>query len=401
MTFFPGREILRRRADIGLIAVFFMLLWLPFADAFLHLDHAAAPNENRVPAKFPTFQATLKGTGKFLAGLEAFFNDSFGFRRQLVRWRQVWYWKFFHDIQAGSNTTVLVGKGDWLFFSELRTVNDIIGVMPLTPAELEGWRALFTGRRDWLRERGIRYLFVVPPDKQSVYPERMPDWLIARRRHPQRLEQFLDYMRTHSDVPILDLRETLLDAKKHADVYFHTDTHWNSRGAFAAYRRIVQEVTALGIPSTPLEADAFQETWTPGRTGDLAQMMGLESLIKEMANSAFSPKPTLPPLHLRTDKDLIRKKWVPNTEPRVAQNPGANGRIVMFHDSYTQYLFEFLGRTYGRVVFVWQQHWNKQFIEREKPDIVIDEMLERAMIFQSPEDLRKLDEEPDAPAIGD
>ena len=393
MTLFPSREILRRRADIGLIAVFFALLWLPIADTFLHLDRAPAPHENRLPAKFPKYQPTLEGTGMFLTGIEAFFNDTFGFRRQLVRWEQNWHWKLFHDTQAGGNTSVLVGKDDWLFFSKPRTVNNIIGAMPFTPAELEGWRTLLTGRRDWLRERGIRYLFVVPPDKQSIYPEHMPDWLFARKRHPQRLDQFMDYMREHSDVPILDLRETLLDAKKHAEVYFHTDTHWNTRGAFAAYRRIVQEVTTLGIPATPLQSDAFEEILTAGRTGDLAEMMGRERLITEKSNPVFNAKPGVPPYELRTDANLIRKKWLPNNEPHVTKNPAANGRIVMFHDSYTQYLFEFLGRTYGRVVFVWQPQWDKQFIEKEKPELVIDEILERLMIFQDPEYLRTNDEQ--------
>jgi hypothetical protein len=73
----------------------------------------------------------------------------------------------------------------------------------------------------------------------------------------------------------------------------------------------------------------------------------------------------------------------------------------MFHDSYAQYYFEFFGRTYGRVVFVWQHHWDKPFIERERPDIVIDAMLERTMIFQDPEELRKRDEEPDAPPVAE
>ncbi len=394
MTLFPSAEILRRRADIGLIAVFFILVWLPCADTFLHLDRAAATQENRLPATFPKFHPSLAGIGKFLAGTEAYFADHFGFRRQLVRWQQRWQWKIFRDAQGGGNArSVLAGKGDWLFFAEPRTVNDIIGAMRFTAAELEGWRTLLTGRRDWLRERGIRYLLVIPPDKQSIYPEHLPDWLADRTGPPQRLDQFLGYMRAHSDVPILDLRATLLDAKKSGDIYLHTDTHWNARGAFAAYRRIVQEIASLGLPSTPLDAEAFDiSIAAKGPAGDLAQMMGQEGSLPEKNTPSFSPKPSLPPTRLRMEPDLVPKKWTPGTEPRVIENPATRGKMVMFHDSFAQHLFLFLGQNFGRIVFVWQPHWNKPVIEREKPDIVVDDILQRVLIFLNPEDARKDDE---------
>ena len=41
---------------------------------------------------------------------------------------------------------------------------------------------------------------------------------------------------------------------------------------------------------------------------------------------------------------------------------------------------------------VWQPYWDKPVIEREKPDIVIDEILQRVLIFLDPEDARKNDE---------
>lgn len=398
MTLLPSADILRRRADVALIAVFFVLVWLPSAETFLHIDHTVAPQENRLPATFPKFQPSLAGIGKYLAGLETYFGDHFGYRRQLVRWQQRWQWKLFRDAKGTGAVTVLAGKGDWLFFAEPRTVNDYIGAIPFTAAELESWRTLLTGRRDWLRERGIRYLLVIPADKQSVYPEYLPDWLSSRIGPPQRLDQLLDHMRKHGDVPILDLRATMLEAKKLGEIYLHTDTHWNALGAFAAYRRIVQEVSALGLPSTPLDSDAFDHTVAAtGPTGDLAEMLGQAGLLLERNTPKISLKPSLPRAAIRMEPDLIPRKWPPGTEPRVTENPSAKGKMVMFHDSYAQHLFQFLGQNYGRIVFVWQAHWDKPVIEREKPDIVIDEILQRVLIFLDPEDVRAEDEGVEAP----
>lgn len=397
MTLFPSHEILKRRAEIGLIITFFIFLWLPAADTFLHLDQAASPNENRMLAACPAFDPTLKGTREFVAGVEAYFNDHFGFRRQLVRWEQSWKWKFFHDALLAN---VIIGKADWLYYSDGRMVDDFSGTRPFSEADLKAWHTLLTGRRDWLRQRGIRYLFIVPPDKQSIYPEHLPAWLIARGKPPQRLDQFVIYMRAHGDVPILDLRDALLDAKKLGRIYLRTDTHWNDPGALAAYRRITIELASLGVPAAPLDIAAFRETVADAQGGDLARMLGQENSLTEKAKSVLVPQ-SLVPIPTRVDFKLIAKKWIPSTEPRVSENPGATGKIVMFHDSFATALQTFFALGFNRVVYVWQQNWDKGFIEKEKPDIVIDEMLERFLIFRDPMKLMTNDEQRDVQVFGD
>ena len=397
MTLFPSAEILRRRADIALIAAFFLLVWLPCADTFLRFDRAPLPNENRPLATFPVREPGMAGLGHFAAGIEKYFADHFGFRNQLVRWEQRWRWKIFRHAPF---INVLKGKGDWLFFSDGQMVNDITGARPFTEAELEGWRTLLTGRRDWLRQRGIRYLFVVPPDKQSIYPEHLPDWLIARAKKPQRLDQFLAHMRAHSDVPVLDLRDALLDAKRNADVYLHTDSHWNERGAFVAAQRIVQELESRGMTLRGPERNSYREVVSNNPGGDLAKMLGQQDRMTENAAPLLVPQPPLADPVFRMDATLIPKEWVPGTEPLVAENPRATGKVVMFRDSFAITMGKFFSQSFGRTVYVWQQNWDKPFIERERPDLVIDSMLERIMTFRNPEQLRKADDTPNATVVG-
>ena len=398
MKLFPSREIQKRRADIALIALFFAIIWLPTADSFLHLDHAASPNENRPPTAFPAFQPTFNGTREFLAGFEGWFGDHFGWRRQLVRWERRLKWSLFRDARIAH---VLVGKEGWLYFSDGRTVDDISGSRPFSASDLEEWLSLLTGRRDWLKERGIRYLFVVPPDKQTIYPEHLPDWLIARARSPRRIDQLLAHIRAHSDVPILDLRETLLDAKKLGQVYHRTDTHWNDRGAFAAYLRIVSEVTSLGVATARLDAGAFSETVISSPGGDLASMLGQEAYLIERDKPTLAPRPPLEALAVYSDPKLIMKTWIPGTGPLVSYNPAATAKLMLFRDSFTIALSKFLGFSFGRVVYVWQQNWDKRIIEIEMPDIVVDEMLERFIINRDPREMRKGDDQLDVQLFGD
>ncbi|MEI9865253.1 MAG: hypothetical protein WDN00_12025 [Limisphaerales bacterium] len=42
-------------------------------------------------------------------------------------------------------------------------------------------RCCWKKRRDWLAKRGIAYLFVVAPDKHSIYPEELPGWAVKVR----------------------------------------------------------------------------------------------------------------------------------------------------------------------------------------------------------------------------
>lgn len=387
---------LQRRANIGLIAAFFVFLCLPTVDSFLRLDRAAAINENRALAEFPAFHANLDGLGKYLSGLESYFNDHFGFRKRLVRWDQHWKRQIF---RVSKYNNALVGKDGWLFYTAGLMIDDVMGNRPFSESELEDWRQLLTHRRDWLAARGIRYLFVIPPDKHTIYPECLPEWLAGAARPPQRIEQFVNYMKAHSDLPIVDLRPALMDAKKDFRLYFQTDTHWNYMGGYFAYRRIMEELASLGLPVRPLDLSAFEVSTADLPAGDLARTLGQENSRTDPGVAILNPKPPLDPVLSRADPSLLERKWIPGTEPQVTENPKKTGKLLIFRDSFAWNLMPYLGHHFGRVVYLWQTNWNKGFIESEKPDVVIDEMLERFVITRNPAELRAADEAPDSQLV--
>lgn len=398
MTLFPSSEILRRRADIGLIVAFFVFLWLPTADTFLHLDPTPTMQENRAPATFPKFKPDLAAVHDFMTGMEAYFGDHFGFRNRLVTWEHHWKWQIFRTSKINY---VLLGKSGWLFFSGGLMVDDVMGNRPFSERELEAWRDLIQGRRDWLAQRGIRYLFVIPPDKHTIYPEELPDWLSAAAKPPRRLDQFMAYMKANGDLPVLDLRPPLLEAKKTSRIYHQTDTHWNEMGAYVAYRSIVEHVAALGLDVKPVDLSAFQISTSDWASGDLARMLGQEDSMREKDHVFVVPRPPLPVLTSPVDTTLLIKNWVPGDEPRLSKNPAVGGKLVMFRDSFTINLSQFLGYSFGRIAYIWQQNWDKRIIESEKPDIVVDEMLERFLIVRDPLELKKADEQPEAQIFAD
>ena len=73
----------------------------------------------------------------------------------------------------------------------------------------------------------------------STYPEYLPP---HARRVGRRTR--LDELLAHVDgsAPVIDVREDLWRAKRIQPVYFKTDSHWSSTGAYLAYRKTMTRI---------------------------------------------------------------------------------------------------------------------------------------------------------------
>jgi hypothetical protein len=214
-----------------------------------------------------------------------------------------------------------------------------------------------------------------------VYAEDVPPG-IARVGDVSRADQLFT---TLQDLGVaIDVRPPLFDAKTRERIYQKTDTHWNDRGAFVAYQRIVAAVRAR-VPRTPPawsreDFDAV-EAVVPGM--DLAGMMGLTRALSE------------------TDLRLVPRR---PRRARVIEPPGAaptaeEGRLVteiddpslpraaIFRDSFVSRLVPFLSEHFSRAVYLWQNDFDADVVAREHPDVVIQEIVGRHLynFIPSPE----------------
>jgi hypothetical protein len=270
---------------------------------------------------------------------------------------------------------VMVGRNGWLYFQDEQSLEDIRRTSSFTMKQLEAWKNLLEKRRNWLAQRGIHYVFVVPPDKHNIYPESLPAWIKAVGK-TTRLDQFMDYMKKNSTVPVLDLRKPLLEAKKTGTPYFLTDTHWNEYGGFIGYRELMHSLSAQMPGIKPLPMDAFDITTNRGAGGNLAAILARSKSVIEKYDVAFSPRPSLPQLSLQ--KNRGGKQTLSST------NPKATGKAVVFRDSFSEAWAPFIGYHFNEVIYCWQYKWNVALIEKEKPNVVIDELLEHYFYQQDP-----------------
>src|SRR5215472_11171889 len=188
----------RQKLEVALIAMFIAVIGLPLAGKLLPVEGAFALTENRRPAPLPTVQIGGPGWGysivSFPRRFERYWNDSFAFRWYLIRAHSL----VKLALGVSPSPKALVGRDGYLFYAGEQSVDYFRGVKPFTERDIVRWRADLEDRRAWLAARGIRYLVVVAPNKETIYPEFMPP---ALRPVPPdtRLDQLLSDLKSHSD----------------------------------------------------------------------------------------------------------------------------------------------------------------------------------------------------------
>jgi hypothetical protein len=313
-----------------------------------------------------------QGLQFFHRNFEHYWNDAFGFRPTLVRaWNALAV-----ALGVSPSEQVVIGKAGWWFVGDhYHAVEYQRAARPFTPEELEGWRRVLEARRAWLAERGIAYVFVVAPDKGSVYQQYLPAAL-NRVGVLTRLEQLIRHLAEHSDLRIVDVRTALQGMAERERVFEPLDSHWNDLGAWVAYAAIAER-----LHMQPASLDGFERRRVPGRGNDLALLLSLGDLLPA---SRLALVPRL----------LRRARWLPSETVLPLGSQGvyiseiddALPRAVVFQDSFGHALRPFLSEHFQRAFYSWQVLFDPAVVERERPSVVVQEMVERSLMEDFPPD---------------
>ncbi len=359
---------MHRRAYIALVSAFLLAISLPLAANLSGLDGADGVAENREPAAFPTLDGTWPELLDYPAGLGRWFDDHFGFRSDLVRWDAEG--RLF-GFDTSPSTAVLRGKDGWLFYADDGATEDVAGLPALDADGIDNWKTTILAERDWLRRLGTAFVFTIPPDKHVIYPEELPEDVL-QAGPSSRTDQVL---RALADSGIaLDLRPSLLDAKKRERVFHLTDTHWNDRGALVAYQAIIGAVRQQ-VPSVPpaWSRSDFEAVSHETRGRDLAGMLGLTRVLRE------EDLALLPRRH-RQARVIEPEGAEPSAEEGVLITEIAGStlpRALIIRDSFASALAPFLSEHFSRAVYVWQKDFDATTVREEHPDVVIHEIVGR------------------------
>lgn len=362
----------RRASDSSLIGAFLAVLALVPIVAFTRGTQSSdVEREFRRLAPLPTKPKDVAEAFEWPRAFEAWYRDHFGFRATLIRWHNV---AKLEGFEVSPTSEIVTGPEHWLFTTRDNAVGVYRGADPLSQRELELWTRILEDRGAWCAERGIAYVFAIAPNKETIYPERWParlDVIGATRR-----EQLVEFVRQSSDFPLLDLTAALRAAKRDfapRPVYFPLGTHWNDRGALYAAEALLSRAHELVSRVAPIELADFRFEPTEFQDDSWAGRLYMDDLLRhENVELAFEPR-QFP----RAYWDDLRERRVVDVTTEHAQTHLP--RAVVFHDSMGEKLRPLLAEHFSRATFRWVSNFDTELIEVEKPDVVIQVFVERAL----------------------
>lgn len=250
-----------------------------------------------------------------------------------------------------------VGKEGWLFLSNdtNRVMEQITGTYNLAGSFDVLWKEVFKFRKKKLDALGVKYTFLIAPNKECVYEQFLPPGLSLSDKRP--VSRVLEQATGHVEViyPLHELRELAGSV----DVFPKGDTHWNLLGALAAYRLFVSKIGVHPVQDSEIEFYTDSQ-------GDLSSKIGQST---EYVRGRIR----------RPNYKVVFDNRVPNTGNRKTfENRDLSlPSCVMFRDSFGSILLDVLAQTFSRFTAVWQANIDYEIVEEFRPDFVLSEQAER------------------------
>ena len=268
--------LLQKVDSILLIGLFTLGIFLPLIDNVFDINPSPQLAEIRLLAEKPIFRWEWRTIKDYPDEFDNYYRDHLGFRDSLIR---CYNWIHVKWVRTSPIYRVVLGKDDWLFL-EGTTIDYYRGTYPFTMTKIARIARILEERRTWLAEHDIPLLYAFTPIKSSIYPEYIPPSINRVNEHTP-LDHLIMYLKKYSELEFIDLRGTLLK-EKNGEILFHkTGSHWNSYGAYLAYREIITHLSSRYSELKPLqETDlTFKRETVNGY--DLAVMLGLKDVLRE------------------------------------------------------------------------------------------------------------------------
>ena len=313
---------------------------------FLVPDRGFSQKENRVLASRPAISVSQLTSGKFADGYETYVNDQFFLRDWWIILRATAQRILGNTEENG----VFLGKNGYLMEDFTapsqerlnRTVNAMID---------------FAARHSDLSQYAL-----IAPNAVNILSDKLPALAAATDQNP-----YLDATAAaleKAGVTFVDVRDTLSQHKDDG-IYYHTDHHWTTQGAYFAYMQLAK---VLGIDSSSISYDKLPVSMS--FQGTLSAKSGFRASEKEEMD-VFLPRDDSVPSSVvnyvdeqkktasfyDTSKLETRDKYAMffngNHGKVVITTPTEENRtLLVIKDSYANSLIPFLAPYYRKIVMV-------------------------------------------------
>jgi hypothetical protein len=351
------------------VVIFLLVSTLNFWVPALGIKDAESVEIKPIPIQ-PAFSWMYRRT--FSGEFENYFVNSFAIRHRLLRTDRQMRVELFGEHYFDG---VYIGEDNWLFLNNLKTSRDCQNVGSFPKHELKRQLRILKQVDQYLEEEGVEFVLAVTPSKCKIYPEHSQPWA-PEFSEGSRVDQYIAYFEENSDIPVIDFRPALLEAKQEHQVYFKTDPHWNYYGIYAGYKEIVRALLPDVREDEFIPLSITRSEITPNWKGSLGRFLGFSDTYTEDYER----------LYFETEAEI----WTAKEDIFVVDNPNATHdmTVIIFHDSFYEYDFpkHLLAAHFKRVIYYSLNHgwvWEPRvgavadLVRIWGPDVIIVQRVER------------------------
>ncbi|MCL2864628.1 MAG: DHHW family protein [Lachnospiraceae bacterium] len=258
-----GRGRLKKRKPpntllhITVMRVFFVFFFLLIVANVLSSNRETSARENRVLAQGPEFSLVSVASGTYMSQFEKFLSDQFVgrdfFRGLSVDFKRIGGSRMENDVFLGRNNQLM---------------QDIV-----SPNQDELQVNIEAIRSFAKRYPNINHSMMLVPDAATVLSDRLPSFAVVSDQTRQmnhvgrELEDYLAWI------------DVMIPLRNYADegVFFQTDHHWTSLGAFIAFQEAAGTLGIAGDFNSAFMAFPVTNTFN----GTLASRSGFAQNVRE------------------------------------------------------------------------------------------------------------------------
>lgn len=343
-------------------------------------------NQNKVLASFPKFSGKRLFDGSFTTGLETYVSDHFA-------WHDRW-------ITAQTVSELAMGKKEHngVYFLSNGGLAEKVSEPDMTVVGKS-----ISGIKQFAEDNDITPYIMIVPTQAAIYSDMLPD----NAPNPNQSE-FISTVYSELDgyaVPI-DVYSTM-SANRDDYIYYRTDHHWTTRGAFLGYTAAAKKMGIYPLSEdfydVEMASDSFMGTLyskvlyngVKPDTIDIWHLSENETQPQVEVYSSFGEEPTVHDgMYFREYLDVKDKysTFFGTNQPMITIRTGKEGgKLLMFKDSYAHCFAPFMAEHYSEITMVdlrYIQISYKELIDVSDYDRVL--FLYNASTFMTDENIKKL-----------
>lgn len=345
---------------VAFIGIFAVLFWvLPKSDF--------SPKEKRYLQGFPEISVQSLTDGTFETDFENYINDHMVLR------------DVFMGVNSYSNIAVLNNGSDGVYkCSDGYLINE-----PATDSRLD---LNLSVTADFKDKTGIDTTVMIVPSTGYIMDDKLP--LVHKNYNDDRYYNRIESFCQKNGLGFVDLRDTFNSHKNSTQIYYKTDHHWTTVGAYLAYQSLcekwgieVKETNGYIVEKTP---DFYGTTYNTSGfwlnesdTIEVWKNRDNHSTCEITANGKTTAyKSMFFPKQLEgADKYTVFLNG--NNPVTTVKNPDNKGKekLLVIKDSFSHCLAPFLSEKFSQITLVDMRYYKKsvseEIVKKDKFDKVL------------------------------